>query len=182
MLVIRYQRQGRKNSAFFRIVLTESSKPTKSGFLKILGWYNPHTKESSLKKEEILDWLNKGAQASNSVSKLLEMNKIDHKNASFVPDAPKAKKEKEVKSKAPVAPPKDSQEAEKQPASEQTGETDESKEVEIQQETVAADKQEEVAEVPAKKGEEVAPTSKTVGVPTGNVGKEKVEKNLEEGK
>jgi len=160
MLVIRYQRQGRKNSAFFRIVLTESSKPTKSGFLKILGWYNPHTKESSLKKEEILEWLNKGAQASNSVSKLFKINKIDHKNASFVPDAPKTKKEKEAKSKAPVALSKDNQEAEEQPASEQTEGTDESKEVEIQQEPVKTDKQEAVfgrnenlKTKPAEKGE-----------------------------
>ncbi len=182
MLAIRYQRQGRKNSAFFRIVLTESSKPAKSGSIKILGWYNPHSKESSLKKEEILEWLNKGAQASNSVSKLLKANKIGHKNASFIPNASKAKKGKDEKSKAPVTPAKDNQEAEGQPANEQTEEVDENKEVKIQEETVEDSKQEDAVEAPTEKAEEVAPTSKTVGVPTGNVGKEKVEENLKEEK
>jgi small subunit ribosomal protein S16 len=92
MLAIRFQRQGRKNTAFFRVVLTESSRPPKSGFLKILGWYNPHTKETSLNKEEISKWLDQGAQASNSVSRLLQNNKIEHKNAKFVQDAPKKSK------------------------------------------------------------------------------------------
>ena len=79
MLTIRYQRSGRKNHPFFRIVLIEKSKPPKSGFLKILGWYNPITKTSSLNKEEILNCLDKGAIPSNSVAKFLLGNKIKHK-------------------------------------------------------------------------------------------------------
>lgn len=94
MLTIRYLRSGRRNQSFFRIVLTEKSKPPKSGFLKILGWYNPHTKESFLNKEEILAWLDKGAQPSNSIAKLLEKNKISHKLVKFIPAKPRPKKEK----------------------------------------------------------------------------------------
>ena len=94
MLAIRFQRQGRKNNAFFRVVLTESSRPPKSGFIKVLGWYNPHSKETSLEKEEILKWLSNGAQASNSVSKLLVANKIEHKSATYTPHAPKSSKSK----------------------------------------------------------------------------------------
>jgi len=105
MLEIRFLRSGRRNAPFFRIVLTESSKPPKSGFIKILGWYNPKTKDSSLKKEEILEWLNKGAKPSNSLSKLLEQNKVSHKLIKFVPAKPKAKKVKEEKKPKP-APPK----------------------------------------------------------------------------
>jgi len=105
MLEIRFLRSGRRNAPFFRIVLTESSKPPKSGFIKILGWYNPKTKDSSLKKEEILEWLNKGAKPSNSLSKLLERNKVSHKLIKFVPAKPKAKKVKEEKKPKP-APPK----------------------------------------------------------------------------
>lgn len=97
MLSIRYLRAGRRNQAFFRIVLTEKSKPSKSGFKKILGWYNPHTKETSLQKEEILSWVEKGAQPSNSVAKLLIENKITHKNIKFEKDAPKKAKKVEEK-------------------------------------------------------------------------------------
>ena len=99
MLSLRFSRSGRTNSAFFRIVLTESSRPAKSGFIKVLGWYNPHTKEASLNKEEILDWLNKGAQPSNSLAKLLEGQKIKHKSAKFIPDHPKEKKGKKGQDK-----------------------------------------------------------------------------------
>ena len=114
MLSIRYLRVGRRNKAFFRIVLTEKSKPAKSGFQKVLGWYNPHTKETSLKKEEILKYIGNGAIPSNSVAKLLIDNKITHKNIKFVKDAPgKTKKEKK---EAPVTektetPAKESEEA-----------------------------------------------------------------------
>ena len=104
MLAIRFLRQGRKNTAFYRVVLTESSRPPKSGFLKVLGWYNPHSKETSLDKEEITKWLNVGAQASNSVARLLVANKIEHKNAAFVPDAPKASKKKAEAKKSASAP------------------------------------------------------------------------------
>ncbi len=104
MLAIRFLRQGRKNSAFFRVVLTESSRPPKSGFLKVLGWYNPHTKEVKLDKDQIIAALDNGAQASNSVARLLSNNGIKHKNATFVADAPKSKKGKDEEPKKPAAP------------------------------------------------------------------------------
>lgn len=101
MLAIRFLRTGRRNRAFFRIVLTESSRPPKSNYIKELGWFDPHSKESSLKSEEILKYLNTGAKPSNSVAKLLIANNIKHKHIVYTPDAPKAKRgkgdEKEVK-------------------------------------------------------------------------------------
>ena len=102
MLVIRFNRSGRANSAFFRIVVTESSKPAKSGFIKILGWYNPHSKDSSINKEEILRYMDNGAQVSNSMAKFLTANKISHKLIKFIPDAP-GKKKSEPKEPKPKA-------------------------------------------------------------------------------
>lgn len=132
MLAIRLHRAGRRNSSFFRIVLTEKSKPAKSGFKKVLGWYNPHTKESSFKKEEILLHVQNGAQVSNSLAKILIENKITHKNIKFIPDSPRKTKKKdesaektvkkqpeEQKSKEPV---EDSTETEKAINDVQTGE------------------------------------------------------------
>jgi small subunit ribosomal protein S16 len=113
MLVIRYLRQGRKNQAFFRVVLTEKGNPPKSKFQKVFGWYNPKTKESSLNKEDILEWVNKGAKPSNSVAKLLIDNKITHKHIVFTPDAPgKTKKKPEEKKEAPKSEAETSQDAE----------------------------------------------------------------------
>lgn len=102
MLAIRLHRAGRRNSSFFRIVLTEKSKPAKSGFKKILGWYNPHSKESSFKKEEILMYVQNGAQVSNSLAKILTENKITHKNIKFTPDAPGKTKKKGAETKKPL--------------------------------------------------------------------------------
>lgn len=104
MLAIRFLRSGRTNQAFFRVVLTQKSSPPKSNFIKVFGWYNPKTKESSLNKEEILEWVGKGAKPSNSLAKLLIANNITHKNIVFVPDAPGQKKAKpESEKKAPTS-------------------------------------------------------------------------------
>jgi small subunit ribosomal protein S16 len=116
MLAIRFLRSGRTNKAFFRIVVTESSKPPKSGFLKILGWYDPHTKETSLNKEEIIRFLDNGAKASNSVAKLLNANGVKHKMANFIKDKEKAKKAKGEPKPKPVQKPEDTEEASEKPA------------------------------------------------------------------
>jgi small subunit ribosomal protein S16 len=113
MLTIRYLRSGRANNASFRIVLTEKSKPCDSGFIKVLGWYNPHTKKVSLDNEAVLSWIDKGASVSNSVAKLLTKNGIKHKNIKFIPDAPKAKKGKKDESEKPKAQPQIETSAEK---------------------------------------------------------------------
>ena len=155
MLTLRFLRSGRKNQAFFRIVLTEKSKPSDSGFIKALGWYNPHTKEVSLEKEEILEWLNKGAKPSNSLAKLLLDNKIKHKQIVFVKNAkaePKKKSEKKEK-------PKMAEKAEED-----------------------VDVKEEVAEKPEEKSEEEikeAPTSEVAKTP---VTEENTKEDIEEGK
>ncbi len=71
MLVIRFQRVGRKNDPAFRVVVTEKRSKPKSGELEILGSYHPKTKETVLKKERILHWISKGAGLSATVNNLL---------------------------------------------------------------------------------------------------------------
>ena len=71
MLKIRLTRRGKKNRAFFRIVVTESSWPVKGRFLESLGFFNPHTKEKGLKGDRIKYWIEKGAQCSDTVHNLL---------------------------------------------------------------------------------------------------------------
>jgi len=72
MLVIRLFRTGKKHQPFFKIVVTDKKNPPKGGrFKEQLGFYNPLTKERSLKAERIKYWLSVGAKVSDTVHNLL---------------------------------------------------------------------------------------------------------------
>lgn len=77
MLSIRLQRTGRKNEAYFRVVLTDSKNSSKSGkFLEILGSYNPKSKEMILKEDKIKAWMANGAKATNTMHNFLVNKKV----------------------------------------------------------------------------------------------------------
>lgn len=71
MLMIRFQRTGRKNNPSFRIAVSEKRSKPKSGALELLGSFDPKTKQSSFKKERILYWVSQGAHVSPTVHNLL---------------------------------------------------------------------------------------------------------------
>lgn len=72
MLSIRYHRVGKKKQAFFKIVVNDKRKSAQAGSsLEELGYYNPKTKERSLKVEKIQYWLKNGAKPSGTVYNLL---------------------------------------------------------------------------------------------------------------
>jgi small subunit ribosomal protein S16 len=72
MLMIRFQRIGRKNDASFRIAVLEKTSGPKAGkYVDLVGTYNPKTKVATLKQEAIKGWMSKGAQVSPSVHNLL---------------------------------------------------------------------------------------------------------------
>lgn len=76
MLKIRLTRKGKKNNAFFRVVVAEHTAPIKGRFVEVLGFLNPHTKEKSLKVDRIKYWIEKGAQCSDTVHNLLVANDV----------------------------------------------------------------------------------------------------------
>jgi small subunit ribosomal protein S16 len=76
MLVIRFNRTGKKNIATFRIVLQERTQAPGKRHVEILGSYDPHKKTSVLKKERILYWIGQGAQTSPVVTNLLIRNGV----------------------------------------------------------------------------------------------------------
>ncbi|MDD3098556.1 MAG: 30S ribosomal protein S16 [Candidatus Pacebacteria bacterium] len=77
MLILRFQRQGKKKDFIFRIVAVDSKIAVNSGkSTEILGWLNPKTNKFELKKDRILYWLNQGAQVSDSCYNLLVKAKI----------------------------------------------------------------------------------------------------------
>ena len=63
---IRLQRHGKKNFAFFHIVVADSRSPRDGRFIEQLGSYNPNTNPATivLNSEKALAWLNVGAQPS----------------------------------------------------------------------------------------------------------------------
>lgn len=78
MLAIRMQRTGRRGHAQFRVVVQDSRFNPKSGrVVAYLGSYNPHTKDASLKGEELSKYLENGAQPSERVARLLQKEGIN---------------------------------------------------------------------------------------------------------
>ncbi len=72
MLTIRFKPLGRKHKKFYRIIVSKKqSHPTK-GFIEILGWYNPYTKESSFVKDRLDYYLKLNIEVSDSVKSLLK--------------------------------------------------------------------------------------------------------------
>ena len=106
MLKIRLRRVGRKNEPHYQIVVTPHTNPVKSNYLVKVGWFNPKTKEVKVDAAQVLEWLNKGAQPSNRVAKLLTEQNIKHPSIKYVPKTPKApkkgKKDAGAKKPAPV--------------------------------------------------------------------------------
>lgn len=97
MLNIRYIRVGKKNSAFFKIVVTDKRRSAKSGkFLEELGYFNPKTKEKKLNIDRIKHWLSQGAIPSDTMHNLLVSEKITEGKKTAVHKQPK-KKEGEAK-------------------------------------------------------------------------------------
>lgn len=71
MLVIRFQRVGRRNDPAFRLVVVERRSKPKSGAQEILGSYHPKTKIAVLNSERIVYWISKGADVSATARNLL---------------------------------------------------------------------------------------------------------------
>ena len=98
MLKIRLARHGRKKAPFYRIVLTEHTKPAQSGFQEVLGWFNPlsHTMEANV--EGIKTWISKGAQPSERVAKLLYKDTQDSFFKAYYTETTRVGKKKEEES------------------------------------------------------------------------------------
>lgn len=71
MLMIRFQRVGRRGDPAFRIVLAEKRSKPKTNGIERLGSYHPKTKETVLNGERILYWISKGAKPSATIHNLL---------------------------------------------------------------------------------------------------------------
>ena len=70
---IRLMRLGAKKSPFYRIVVADSRFPRDGRFIEIVGHYDSTTEPAVVKIEEdkAIDWLQKGAQPTDTVRNLL---------------------------------------------------------------------------------------------------------------
>lgn len=78
---IRMKRMGSKKRPFYRIVVADSRSPRDGRFIQEVGYFNPLSEpnELNLQEDVIMDWLQKGAQPSDTVRNLLSKQGIMQK-------------------------------------------------------------------------------------------------------
>ncbi len=78
---MRLARVGSKKNPIYRVVAADSRSPRDGKFIEIVGRYNPQTDPSTivLNEERIRHWLERGAQPSDQVRKLLKTQGIEFK-------------------------------------------------------------------------------------------------------
>ena len=71
-------RVGSKKNPIYRVVVADSRAPRDGRFIDIVGRYNPQTEPSTIEFDEtkVRDWLQKGAQPSDSVARLLKAKNL----------------------------------------------------------------------------------------------------------
>lgn len=103
MLTIRLSRTGKKVQPFFRIVVAEHSRPVQGKFKEVVGFYNPLTKQTEIKKERIEYWVSKGARPSDSAAALFKTNGLTGMEKFIAPRDKKRKKRNGEPEPAPQA-------------------------------------------------------------------------------
>ena len=80
-LKIRLSRGGSKKRPFYRIVVAEAAAPRDGRYVERVGHYNPmvpkeHENRFSVNSDRVKFWINKGAQPTDRVHKLLALADI----------------------------------------------------------------------------------------------------------
>jgi small subunit ribosomal protein S16 len=70
---LRLQRHGKKGSPFYHIVAADSRSPRDGKFIERIGSYNPNTNPATIQLDnaKALEWLNNGAQPTDTVRAML---------------------------------------------------------------------------------------------------------------
>lgn len=78
---IRLQRFGKKGKPFFHVVVADSRSPRDGKFIERLGSYNPNTNPATIEInfEKTLDWVNKGAQPTDTARAILSYKGVLYK-------------------------------------------------------------------------------------------------------
>jgi small subunit ribosomal protein S16 len=78
---IRLQRFGKKGKPFYHVVVADARSPRDGKFIERLGSYNPNTNPATIEInfEKTLDWVNKGAQPTDTCRAILSYKGILYK-------------------------------------------------------------------------------------------------------
>ena len=78
---MRLQRKGRKKRPFYHIVVADARAPRDGRFIEKLGIYNPMTSPATidLDRDRAFDWLQKGAQPTDTVRAILRFKGVLYK-------------------------------------------------------------------------------------------------------
>jgi small subunit ribosomal protein S16 len=79
---IRLQRHGKKGKAFFHIVVADARSPRDGKFIERIGAYNPNTNPATIEIDfdNTLNWLQKGAQPTDTCRAILSYKGVLYKN------------------------------------------------------------------------------------------------------
>jgi len=70
-VAIRFSRQGKKKSPFYRIVAADKRCARDGRFIELLGTYHPITKVLKLDAERFDKWIKVGAQPSGTLASVI---------------------------------------------------------------------------------------------------------------
>jgi small subunit ribosomal protein S16 len=75
------QRFGKKGKPFFHVVVADSRSPRDGKFIERLGSYNPNTNPATIEInfEKTLDWVNKGAEPTDTARAILSYKGVLYK-------------------------------------------------------------------------------------------------------
>lgn len=73
---LRLMRMGKKKQPTYRLVAADSRSPRNGRFIEIVGTYQPRAEPSvvNIDNARAVDWLEKGAQPTETARKLLEIS------------------------------------------------------------------------------------------------------------
>lgn len=104
-VVIRLSRAGTKKRPFYHVVVADSRFPRDGRFIQRLGYFNPllpkdHEERLKLDVETTKDWIAKGAQPSDRVTRLLDILGVAKRTPRNNPQKAIPRKERKAASEA----------------------------------------------------------------------------------
>jgi small subunit ribosomal protein S16 len=78
---MRLQRKGRRKAPFYHIVIADSRAPRDGKYIENIGSYNPMTVPATIEldREKAFDWLQKGAQPTETMRAILRFKGVLHR-------------------------------------------------------------------------------------------------------
>ena len=163
MVKLRLKRMGKIDTPFYRIVVLDSRKKRDGAYIESLGYYDPKTDPLTLKvdTDKAIQWLQKGAQPSDTVRSLLRKAGVLEKWHNLKNDIAEGEEKEPKKTVTKKTAPKKTVKKETKPVEEkQEVKTEEKKAKPAAKKTEEKSATEEIEAKPVVKKTEVKPVAK----------------------